>query len=69
MPQTGFCSSGSDLNVHCFGKSASPIGEFINKIQFLSIHSDCWFIVRLSRYWLVFNLSICCADCKVIVIT
>ena len=53
---TGFCNSGSDLiiNVHCSGKSASQVGEFINNFQFLSIHSDGWFIVRFSRCWLVF---------------
>ena len=39
---TGFCNSGSDIiiNVHCSGKSASQVGEFINNFQFLSIHSD-----------------------------
>ena len=36
---TGFCSSVSDLiiNVHCSGKSASPVGD---NLQFLYIHSD-----------------------------
>ena len=59
---TGFCNSGSDLiiNVHCFGKSASQEGEFINNFQFLSIHSDGWFIVWVSRCWLVYNLSFLC---------
>ena len=28
---------------------ASKIGEFINNLKFLSIHSDSWFAVRLSR--------------------
>ena len=39
---TGFCNSGSDIiiSVHCSGKSASQVGEFINNFQFLSIHSD-----------------------------
>ena len=57
---TGICSSGSDLiiNVHCSGKSASLVGEFLNNFQFLSIHSDGCFIVRLSRCWLVYNLSL-----------
>ena len=57
---TGFCNSGSDLiiNVHCSGNSASQVGEFINNFQFLSIHSDGWFIVRFSRCWLVYNLSL-----------
>ena len=41
------------INVHCSGKSASQVGEFINNFQFLSIHSDGWFIVRFSRCWLV----------------
>ena len=47
---TGFCNSGSDLiiNVHCSVHGASHVGEFINNFQFLSIHSDRWFIVRLS---------------------
>ena len=51
----GFCDSGSDIfiNVLCFGKSFSQVDAFINKFQFLSIHSDGWFIVRFSRYWLV----------------
>ena len=57
---TGFCNSGSDLiiNVHYSGKSASQVGEFINNFQFLSIHSDGWFIVRFSRSWLVYNLCL-----------
>ena len=52
---TGFCNSDSDLiiNVHCSGRSASQVGECINNFQFLSIHSDGWFIVRFSRCWLV----------------
>ena len=31
---TGVCNSGSDLiiNVHCSGKSASQVGEFINNL-------------------------------------
>ena len=59
---TGFCNPGSDLiiNVHCSGKSASQVGEFINNFQFLSIHSDGWFIVPFSRCWLVYNLSFLC---------
>ena len=38
----GLRSSGCDLiiNVHCSGESASKIGEFINNLKFLSIHSD-----------------------------
>ena len=34
---TGFCKSGSDLiiNVHCFGMSASQVGEFINNFQYI----------------------------------
>ena len=53
---TGFCNAGSDLivNVHRSGNSASQVlGEFINNLQFLSIHSDGWFIVRFSRCLLV----------------
>ena len=48
---TGLSNSGSDLiiNVHCSGKSASQVGEFVNNFRFLSIHSDGWFIVRFSR--------------------
>ena len=48
---TSFGSSGSNLinSVFCSGKSVSQIGEFINNLQFLSIHSDGWFAVRLSR--------------------
>ena len=57
---TGFCNSCSDLiiNVHCSGKSASQVGEFINSFQFFSIHSDGWFNVRFSRCWLVYNLFV-----------
>ena len=67
---TGFCDSGSDLiiNVHCYGESASQVGEFINNFQFLSIHSDGWFSVRFSRCWLVNNLCLFCVDCEIIVI-
>ena len=38
----GFRSSGCNLiiNVHCSGESASKIGEFINNLKFLSIHSE-----------------------------
>ena len=38
----GLHSSGCNLiiNVHCSGESASKIGEFINNLKFLSIHSD-----------------------------
>ena len=58
----GLHSSGCNLiiNVHCFGESASKIGEFINNLKFLSIHSDGWFAVRLSRYWLVYYLNFFC---------
>ena len=57
---TGFCNSGSDLiiNVHCSGKSASQVGEFINNFQFLSVHSDGWFSVRFSRCWYACNLCL-----------
>ena len=67
---TGFSISDSNqiTNVHCSGKSASQIGEFINNMQFKSIHSDGWFAVRLSRCWLNV-LPRFCADCKVIVFT
>ena len=56
----GLRSSGYNLiiNVHCSGESASKIGEFINNLKFLSIHSDGWFAVRLSRCWLVYYLSL-----------
>ena len=54
--------------MHCSGESASQVDEFIN-FQFLSIHSDGWFIVRFSRCWLVYNLCLFCADCEIIVIT
>ena len=55
----GFCNSGSDLiiNGHCSGKSASQVGEFINNFQFLSIHSDGWFIVQFSRCRLLYQLT------------
>ena len=38
----GLRSSGCNfiINVHCSGESASKIGEFINNLKFLSIHSD-----------------------------
>ena len=38
----GLRSSGCNLiiNVHCSGESASKIGEFINSLRFLFIHSD-----------------------------
>ena len=57
---TGLRSSGSNLiiNVHCSGESAYQIGEFINNLQFFSIHSDGWFAVRLSRYWMVHYLCL-----------
>ena len=37
----GHRSSGCNLiiNVHCSGESASKIGEFINNLKFLSIHT------------------------------
>ena len=58
----GLRSSGCNLiiNVHCSGKSASKIhvGEFINNLKFLSIHSDGWFAIRLSRCWLMYYLSL-----------
>ena len=58
--QTSFGSSGSNLitNVPCSEKSAFQIGEFIHNLQFLSIHSDGWFVVRLSRCWLMYYLSL-----------
>ena len=37
--------------------TALEVGEFINNLKFLSIHSDGWFAVRLSRCWLVYYLS------------
>ena len=59
---TGFRSSGCNLiiNVYFSRESASQIGKFINNLQFLSIHSDCWFAVRLSSRWLVYYLSVLC---------
>ena len=67
----GLHSSGCDLiiNVHCSGESASKIDEFINNLKFLSIHSDGWFAVWLSRYWLVYYLSVFCANCELKVAT
>ena len=52
----GLRSSGFILiiNVHCSGESASKIGEFINNLKCLSIHSDGCFAVWLSRCWLVY---------------
>ena len=63
---TGFRSSGCNIiiNVHCYGESASKIGEFINNLQFLSIQSDVWFAIRLSMCWLVYYLSLFCANCE-----
>ena len=56
----GLRSSGCNLiiNVHCSGESASQIGEFIHNLKFLSIHSDDWFAILLSRCWLVYHLSL-----------
>ena len=67
----GHRSSGCSLiiNVHCSGESASKIGEFIENLKILSIHSDGWFAVRLSRYWLVDYLSLFCANCELKVVT
>ena len=45
------------------------IGEFINNLKFLSIHSDGWFAVRLFRCWLVYYLSLFCANCELKVVT
>ena len=44
-----FRSAGSTLiiNGHCCGESVFQIDKFINDLQFLSIHSDGWFAVRL----------------------
>ena len=52
----GFHSSGYNLsiNVHCSAESVSQIVEFINSLQFMSIHSDGWFAVRLSMCYLSF---------------
>ena len=65
-----FGSSDSNLiiNMYCSGERASQIGEFINSLQFLSIHSDGWFTVRLSTCWLVYYLSHFCAYCKIKVV-
>ena len=67
---TGVCNSGSDviISVYCSGESAFQVGEFIVNFQFLSIHSDGWFTVRLSRCWFVYNLCLF-ADCEIIFIT
>ena len=67
----GLRSSGCSriINVHCSGESASKIGEFINNLKFLSIHSDVWFAVRLSRCWLVYYVSLFCANCELKVVT
>ena len=37
--------------------SASQVGKFTNNCQFLSFHSDSWFIIRFSRCLLVL---VCC---------
>ena len=56
---TDFCYSSFNfiINVYRSVKSASQICEFINNLQFLSIHSNGWFALRLSRSWLVYYLS------------
>ena len=51
------------------GESASKIGEFINNLKFLSIHSDGWLAVRLSRCLLVYYLSLFFANCELKVVT
>ena len=48
----------TSLSMRTALESASKIGEFINNLKFLSIHSDGWFDVRLSRCWLVYCLSL-----------
>ena len=67
----GLRSSGCNLiiNVHCSGEKASKIGEFINNLKFLSIHSDGLFAARHSRCWLVYYLSLFCANCEFKVVT
>ena len=67
MRYTGFRSSGSNLiiNGHFSEQRASQTGEFINNPPFLSIHGDGWFAVRLSMCWLVYYLSLFCANCEV----
>ena len=67
----GLSSSGCNriINVHWSDESASKINEFINNLQFLSIHSDGWFAVWLSRCWLVYYLSLFCANCELKVVT
>ena len=68
---SGLCNSGSDLNIneHCSGESASPVGEYISNLKYLSFHNGGWYIVWLPGCWLVYSISHVCTGCKVGFIT
>ena len=43
--------------MYCSGECASQIGEFINNLKSLAIHSDGWFALLLFKCWLAYYLS------------
>ena len=54
---TGVCNSGRDIitNVHCSGKSASYVGEFINNSVF--VHSQRWLVPGAG--WCINSVFLC----------
>ena len=68
---TSFCNSITDLiiNVHNSRQCASKVGELVYHLQSLTFHFDGRLLVRLSRCWLIYYLSLFDADGEVIAVT
>ena len=48
---------------------ASKVGELVYHLQSLTFHCDGRLLVRLSRCWLIYYLSLFDADCEIIAVT
>ena len=59
----------TNINVHNSRQCASKVGELVYHLQSLTFHCDGRFLVRLSRCWLIYYLSLFDADCEIIAVT
>ena len=68
---TSFGNPGIDfiINVHNSRQCASKVGELVYHLQSLTFHCDGRLLVRLSRCWLIYYLSLFDADCEIIAVT
>ena len=68
---TSFGNAGIDfiINVHNSWQCTAMVGELVYHLQSLTFHCDGGLLVRLSRCWMIYHLSLFDADCEVIAVT